>query len=375
MRALVTGSRGFLGSNLVTHLRERPDVEVLEWHRGSADGDLERLVASADIVYHIAGINRPKDPAEFTTGNAGITGRVVAAAKASGRRAPIVLSSSTQAALDNPYGHSKRAAEDAVLDYAVAEGAACAVYRLPNVFGKWSRPNYNSAVATFCHNVVRGLPITVNDRAAPLRLVYVDDVCREFLGLIDAPRPAPATHDAARREVAPVYSTTVGELADLIQSFGSSRERRTVGHVGEGLERALYATYLSFIPPEHFAYGLTRHVDPRGEFAEVVRTADSGQFSYFTAHPGVTRGGHYHHTKNEKFLVLRGHARFRFRDVRSGAEHVLETRGEDARVVETVPGWAHDITNIGHEEMVVMLWANEAFDPARPDTVATRLSA
>jgi UDP-2-acetamido-2,6-beta-L-arabino-hexul-4-ose reductase len=373
MRALVTGSRGFLGSNLVTRLRERAGVEVLEWHRGSAEGDLKRLVASADIVYHLAGINRPKDPAEFTTGNAGITGQVVAAAKASGLRTPIVLSSSTQAALDNPYGHSKRAAEDAVLDYAVAEGAACAVYRLPNVFGKWSRPNYNSAVATFCHNVVRGLPITVNDRAAPLRLVYVDDVCLEFLGLLDAPRSAPVTREAARREVEPVYSTTVGELADLIQSFGTSRERRTVGRVGEGLERALYATYLSFVPPEDFAYGLTRHVDPRGEFAEVVRTADSGQFSYFTAHPGVTRGGHYHHTKNEKFLVLRGHARFRFRDIRSGTEHVIETRGADARVVETVPGWAHDITNIGSDEMVVMLWANEAFDPAHPDTVAARL--
>ena len=374
MRALVTGSRGFVGSNLVTHLRERQGVKVLEWHRDSAPGSLGELVASADVVYHLAGINRPKDPAEFATGNGGITEQVVQAARRAGRRVPIVLSSSTQAALDNPYGQSKRAAEDAVLGYALAEGAACAVYRLPNVFGKWSRPNYNSAVATFCHNVSRGLPITVNDHGTPLRLVYVDDVCREFLGLLDAPRPSPVDQSAVRREVSPVYATTVGELADLIQSFGTSRDRRAVGRVGEGLERALYATYLSFIPPEHFSYGLTRHVDPRGEFAEVVRTADSGQFSYFTAHPGVTRGGHYHHTKNEKFLVLRGHARFRFRDIRTGAEHSLETRGEDARVVETVPGWAHDITNIGRDEMVVMLWANEAFDPAHPDTVATRLA-
>jgi UDP-2-acetamido-2,6-beta-L-arabino-hexul-4-ose reductase len=296
MRALVTGSRGFVGSNLVTHLRERQGVEVLEWHRESPPGSLGDFVSSADIVYHLAGINRPKDPAEFTAGNAGITDQVVAAARRAGRRVPIVLSSSTQAALDNPYGHSKRAAEDAVLDYAVGEGAACAVYRLPNVFGKWSRPNYNSAVATFCHNVSRGLPITVNDRSAPLRLVYVDDVCGEFLALLDALRTPPADRESVRREVSPVYATTVGELADLIQAFGTSRDRRTVGHVGVGLERALYATYLSFIPPEQFAYGLTRHVDPRGEFAEVVRTADSGQFSYFTAHPGVTRGGHYHHT-------------------------------------------------------------------------------
>ena len=200
MRALVTGSRGFVGSNLVTHLRERQGVEVLEWHRDSAPGALGDLVASADIVFHLAGINRPKDPAEFAAGNGGITEQVVAAARRAGRRVPIVLSSSTQAALDNPYGQSKRLAEDAVIDYALAEGAACSVYRLPNVFGKWSLPNYNSAVATFCHNVSRGLPITVNDRSAPLRLVYVDDVCRDFLGMLDAPRTPPADPEAVRRE-------------------------------------------------------------------------------------------------------------------------------------------------------------------------------
>lgn len=373
MRALVTGSRGFLGTNLVVHLRERPGVTVAEFHRGTAPADLPALVAEADVVFHVAGINRPQDPAEFTSGNVGLTSAVVTAAQAAGRPIPIVLCSSTQAALDNPYGASKRAAEDLVLDYGLRHGAACRVYRLPNVFGKWSRPAYNSAVATFCHNVVRGLPITIHDPAAPLRLVYVDDVCQDFLKILDEPPAAPATREAMVRSVEPVYETTVGDLAATIQGFGRSRETRSVDRVGTGLVRALYATYLSFLPPEQFVYGLTRHVDPRGEFAEVVRTADSGQFSYFTAHPGVTRGGHYHHTKNEKFLVLRGRARFRFRDVRTGAEHALETSGDEPRVVETVPGWAHDITNIGSDEMVVMLWANEAFDPARPDTVAQGL--
>jgi UDP-2-acetamido-2,6-beta-L-arabino-hexul-4-ose reductase len=377
MRALVTGSRGFLGTNLVVHLRERSAVTVTEFHRGVPPAELPALVAGADVVFHVAGINRPENTAEFHSGNVGLTSAVVSAATASGRPIPIVLCSSTQAALDNPYGASKRAAEDLVLEYSVAQGVACSVYRLPNVFGKWSRPNYNSAVATFCHNVTHGLPITVHDPAAPLRLVYVDDVCREFLTVLDeltGPSPAPPTHrEAMRRTVGPVYETTVGDLAATIQGFGRSRESRTVDRVGTGLERALYATYLSFLPPEGFAYELTRHVDPRGEFAEVVRTADSGQFSYFTAHPGVTRGGHYHHTKNEKFLVLRGRARFRFRDIRTGVEHVLETSGDDPRVVETVPGWAHDITNVGSDEMVVMLWANEAFDPARPDTVAQGL--
>jgi UDP-2-acetamido-2,6-beta-L-arabino-hexul-4-ose reductase len=377
MRALVTGSRGFLGANLVVHLRERPGVTVTEFHRGIPAADLPALVAEADVVFHVAGINRPQDPAEFTSGNVGLTAAVVAAAEAAGRPIPIVLCSSTQAALENPYGASKRAAEDFLLDYGVARGAACRVYRLPNVFGKWSRPNYNSAVATFCHNVSRGLPIAIHDPSVPLRLVYVDDVCREFLTVLDEPvgspaRP-PADREAMRCTVEPVYETTVGDLAATIQGFGRSRETRSVDRVGTGLVRALYATYLSFLPPEDFAYGLTRHIDPRGEFAEVVRTQDSGQFSYFTAHPGVTRGGHYHHTKNEKFLVLRGRARFRFRDIRTGAEHVLETSGDEPRVVETVPGWAHDITNIGSDEMVVMLWANEAFDPARPDTVARQL--
>lgn len=373
MRALVTGSRGFLGTNLVVHLRERAGVTVTEFHRGTAPADLPALVGDADVVFHVAGINRPRDPAEFTSGNVGLTSAVVAAATAAGRPIPIVLCSSTQAALDNPYGVSKRAAEDLVFDYGLRRGAACRVYRLPNVFGKWSRPTYNSAVATFCHNVVNGLPITVHDPAAPLRLVYVDDVCREFLTVLDEPAGPPPSREAMIRSVEPVYETTVGDVAATIQGFGRSRETRSVDRVGTGLVRALYATYLSFLPPAQFAYGLTRHVDPRGEFAEVVRTADSGQFSYFTAHPGVTRGGHYHHTKNEKFLVLRGRARFRFRDVRTGAEHSFETSGDEPRVVETVPGWAHDITNIGSDEMVVMLWANEAFDPTRPDTVAQGL--
>jgi UDP-2-acetamido-2,6-beta-L-arabino-hexul-4-ose reductase len=375
MRALVTGSRGFVGSNLIVRLRERPGVTVSEFHRGVAPAELPALVRAADVIFHVAGINRPQDPADFNRGNVGLTSAVVTAAMAAGRPIPIVLCSSTQAALDNAYGASKRGAENLVLDYAVVQGAACRVYRLPNVFGKWSRPNYNSAVATFCHNVTHGLPITIHDPAAPLRLVYIDDVCQEFLTTLDQPAGAPGSREAMVRSVEPVYETTVGEVAAIIQGFGRSRESRTVDRVGTGLTRALYATYLSFLPPEDFAYGLTRHVDPRGEFAEVVRTDDSGQFSYFTAHPGVTRGGHYHHTKNEKFLVLRGRARFRFRDIRTGAEHVLEASGHEPRVVETVPGWAHDITNIGTDEMVVMLWANEAFDPAHPDTIATPLTS
>jgi UDP-2-acetamido-2,6-beta-L-arabino-hexul-4-ose reductase len=372
MRVLVTGCRGFLGTNLVVRLRERGGITVLESHRGNSRDALGESVRQADVIFHLAGVNRPRDEAEFVAGNATLTADVCAFARQAGRPIPVVLSSSIQADRANGYGISKKMAEDLVMRYADDTGAACRIYRLPNVFGKWSRPNYNSAVATFCHNVARGLPIEIHDPSAPLRLVYVDDVCQEFLTMLDA--DAGATVAAcATREVRPVYETTVGEVAAHIRSFAASRINRTVGRVGHGLIRALYATYLSFLPPEAFVHALTRHVDPRGEFAEVVRTEDSGQVSYFTAHPGVTRGGHYHHTKNEKFLVLRGHARFRFRDIRSGVEHHLDTHGGEPQVVETVPGWAHDITNVGSEELVVMLWANEAFDPTRPDTVAAGL--
>lgn len=373
VRTLVTGSQGFIGHNLLVRLAEDRSFMVAEWHRGHSEKKLLERIAEADAIVHLAGVNRPQDRQEFVRGNAGLTQTVVEAAAASGRKIPVILASSIQAMHDNPYGRSKLEAEEAVTSYATAHAVACPIYRLPNVFGKWSRPNYNSAVATFCHNVVHGLPITVHDPAALLRLAYIDDVCSELIAATRASGEAPGECGSVMRSVEPVYETTVGDLAETIQAFGRHRGMPSVGHVGSGLERALYATYLSFLPPSQFSYPVQRHVDPRGEFAEVVRTLDSGQMSYFTAHPGVTRGGHYHHTKNEKFLVLRGKARFRFEDLRTGATHAIEASGAEPEVVETVPGWSHDITNIGTEEMLVMLWANEAFDPSKPDTVARSL--
>ena len=237
------------------------------------------------------------------------------------------------------------------------------VYRLPNVFGKWCRPNYNSAVATFCHNIARDLPITIHDPAAPLDLVYVDDVVSAFLAALA--EPARATP-----EVQPVYRTTVGEVAGLLRQFRGSRDTLITERVGTGLTRALYATFVSYLPPEMFGYDVKQYVDPRGAFMEMLKTHDSGQFSVFTAHAGVTRGGHYHHTKTEKFLVVRGRARFRFRHMATGEIHEILTSGDTPHVVETIPGWTHDITNIGEDEMIVALWANEIFDRQRPDTYA-----
>lgn len=367
MPVLVTGAQGFIGRNLLVHLAER-GVEVLTI--GSQDGEdaLPAAVARADFVYHLAGVNRPRDEAEFISGNVDLTRRLCDLLKATRRRVPLVLSSSTQAEQDNPYGRSKRIGEEIALAYGRDTGATVRVFRLTNVFGKWARPNYNSVVATFCHNLARGLPITVNDPSAPLSLVYIDDVVRAFLEVLDEPGEG-----ASLIEAGPIYQTTVGSVAEAIRRFLADRETLMIGRVGSGLPRALYSTFLSYLEPSDFEYQIPRHADPRGVFVEMLKTPDCGQFSYFTAGPGITRGGHYHHTKTEKFLVLTGEARFGFRHIITGERHDLVTRGGEGRIVETIPGWIHDITNIGDTEMVVMLWANEIFDRDRPDTMAAKV--
>lgn len=366
MRVVVTGARGFIGQNLMLHLAERGHA-VVEIGSDASEADLFAALEQADLVFHLAGVNRPPGDEAFVTGNVDFTRTLCEGLDATGRPIPVVFSSSTQAALDNAYGRSKRAAEDLLLAYA-ASGAPVRIFRLTNVFGKWARPNYNSAVATFCHNTARGLDITVNDPAAPLNLIHIDDVCAAFLALIDQPFSG-----GAFAEAGPVYRTTVGEVADAIRGFAASRETMTIDRVGAGLTRALYSTYLSYLEPAAFAYDVPRHGDERGVFVEMLKTPDCGQFSYFTAGPGITRGQHYHHTKTEKFLVLTGRARFGFRHMVTGETFHLETEGGQGRIVETIPGWTHDITNVGDQEMVVMLWANEIFDRARPDTIAMKV--
>lgn len=365
MRVLITGINGFVGKNLLVHLGERSDVEVAGFTREHALDALPEMVAQADFIFHLAGVNRPQDPKEFHVGNADLTRALCAAVRASGRKIPVVYSSSTQAELDNPYGKSKRDAENELLALREQLGVPVYIFRLPNVFGKWAKPNYNSAVATFCHNIARGLPVAINDPNAQITLAYVDDVIGTFIALMDGKSEAEAFV-----EVQPLYAITVGRLAEQLQAFRNSRQTMVTEPVGTGLVRALYSTYLSFVPPEKFTYEVPKYGDPRGVFVEMLKTRDSGQFSYFTAHPGVTRGGHYHHSKTEKFLVIKGSACFRFRHVISGEFYELFTTGEKPQVVETVPGWTHDITNVGDDEMIVMLWANEIFDRDHPDTYA-----
>ncbi|CAJ0889106.1 UDP-2-acetamido-2,6-beta-L-arabino-hexul-4-ose reductase [Ralstonia mannitolilytica] len=375
MDVLITGADGFVGKNLRLFLSERKDVQVHCFTRADEIEHLPTLLREADFVFHLAGVNRPQHPQEFASGNAGLTQALCQAlcneADATGRRIPVIYTSSTQANRDNAYGHSKRGAEDALFAARDSHGIPVHVFRLPNVFGKWCKPNYNSAIATFCYNTARGLPIQVNDPAAPVTLVYVDDVIDRFVQLMDG---ADAHVDAdGFAVVSPQYTATVGELAAYIQSFRNSRESLVIDRVGTGLVRALYATYVSYLPVDSFAYTVPQYGDPRGVFVEMLKTPDCGQFSFFTAHPGITRGGHYHHTKTEKFLVIKGRARFKFRHMHTGETHELITSGEKAEIVETVPGWTHDITNIGEDEMIVMLWANEIFDRARPDTYACPL--
>lgn len=375
LKVLITGAKGFIGKNLQVHLAERQNVQVVCFTREHTVEQLPELLQGVEFVIHLAGINRPQDPKEFVLGNTNLTlalcDAVANIAINTGKRIPVVCSSSIQAKADNPYGQSKRAAEDALFALHRKHGVPVHVFRLPNVFGKWCKPNYNSAVATFCHNIARGLPIKINDPGAPVTLVYVDDVISRFLQLMNG---TDATVDAEGfATVAPQYTSTVSELAGLIQSFKESRVTLMTEHVGEGLVRALYATYVSYLPAESFSYVVPQHADQRGVFVEMLKTPDCGQFSYFTAHPGITRGGHYHHTKTEKFLVIKGHARFKFRHMQTGEMHELVTRGDKAEIVETVPGWTHDITNIGSDEMVVMLWANEVFDRERPDTFSCKV--
>ena len=365
-RIVVTGADGFIGRNLIVRLREL-GKDVLPLGRDSPRTAWLAAIADADAVVHLAGANRPADPAEFMAVNRGTADLVADAVRAAGRPIRIAYASSSRAGEPTDYGRSKLAGEERLTSLGKETGSPIHVLRLPNVFGKWARPNYNSAVATFCHNIARGLPIEVNDPAAPLTLVYIDDVVATLVAIVDGQVAAGMV------AVDPVYQTTVGAVAETIAGFRRDREQNLIDCVGGGLTRALYSTYVAALPVEEFSYAITAHTDPRGSFSEMLKTRTSGQFSYFTAYPGVTRGGHYHHTKTEKFLIVHGTARFGFRHVVTGETHEIIVSGDRPEIVETVPGWAHDVTNIGDTELISLLWANEIFDRAHPDTVAAKV--
>jgi len=367
MNVLVTGSNGFIGKNLIIHLNEL-NIQVTTYTRENSIQDLEEFIKDIDWIIHLAGENRPKDERDFDIVNTGLTTSICDAVRSSGRKISIILASSTQADFDNAYGKSKLGAEAAVKALEVDTGCPVHVYRLPGVFGKWCKPNYNSVVATFCHNISHGLPIQVNNSDFELSLIYIDDVVEEFTKIMQG-----AKSSKKEPSVQPEYKIKLGDLANQIKLFRESRGSLITERVGSGLIRKLYSTYLSYLPSNKFSYLIPSYGDERGIFAEMLKTKDSGQFSFFTAGPGVTRGGHYHHSKTEKFLVVQGEAKFGFRHMVSNETHEIIATSKKLKIVETVPGWSHDITNIGTDEIVVMLWANEIFDPENPDTIAHKV--
>lgn len=367
MKVLVTGAGGFIGKNLISELERREDVEVLSFEKDTPMELLEEYCKNCDFVYNLAGVNRPEHVEEFMEGNFGFATTLVETLKKNGNICPIMNSSSIQAALDNPYGRSKKAGEDMLFAYGRQTGAAVYIYRFPNVFGKWCRPNYNSAVATFCHNIAHDLPIQVNDRSTVMHLVYIDDVVKELLQALEC---HPHINADGYCYVPVEHEITLGEIVDMLYRFRESRKNLMVPDMMEnGLEKKLYATYLSYLPKDQFSYPLIMHEDERGSFTEILKSADRGQVSINISKPGITKGNHWHHTKNEKFVVVSGKGLIQFR--KHGEEEIIEyhVSGEKLEVVDIPTGYTHTIINEGDTDLVTLMWCNECFNPDKPDTM------
>lgn len=364
MKILVTGAKGFIGKNLIIQLKNEGYTDVFEYDVDSSGEELDRYCRECGFVYHLAGVNRPETEQEFMEGNFGFTSKLLETLKKYNNRAPIMLSSSIQAALDNAYGKSKKAGEDLLFSYGKETGAAVFVFRFPNVFGKWCRPNYNSAVATFCHNIARGLPITVNNPDVVMNLVYIDDVVKALIALL---RGACVPEDGFCR-VENEFHIKLGRIAELLKSFKQSRETLEIPTLSDLFEKDLYSTYLSYLPEDAFSYELKMNTDNRGSFTEMIRTPERGQVSVNISKPGIVKGNHWHHTKNEKFLVVCGTGVIRFR--KPDESKVIEyfVSGDKLEVVDIPTGYTHNIENLGKSDMVTVMWANERFDPENPDT-------
>ncbi len=375
MNILVTGAKGFVGKNLCATLKNiaegkdksfgfSADITVFEYDLDTAPEALDAWCRDCDFVFHLAGVNRPKDAWEFMEGNFGFTDTLLRKLEANGNPCPIMLSSSTQATLDNPYGKSKLAGEERLRRYGEQTGAKTLIYRFPNLFGKWCRPNYNSVVATFCHNIAHGLPIRIDNPDTALRLAYIDDVAAELIAALQGKEH----RDGAFCCVPTVHEIKLGELAALLESFHASRRDLSAPDTGDALTKKLYATYLSYLPENEFSYPLVRHTDVRGSFTEILRTADRGQFSVNISKPGIVKGNHWHHTKNEKFLVVSGRGVIRFRRIDSDRVYEYHVCGDKPEVVDIPTGYTHNIENLGDTDMVTFMWASECFDPDKPDT-------
>ena len=363
MKVLITGSDGFIAKNLIVTLMKMPHIEILKYSKKSTLDELDKLIQEADFIFHLAGVNRPKDTQEFYEGNSDLTKTIVDIIQKHKKSIPMLFSSSAQVGNDSDYSKSKKEAEDIIQKYSKNNEVSCFIYRLPNVFGKWSKPNYNSVISTWCYNITRDIDIQVNDRDTKINLVYIGDVIHAFIDHLYVNSETEIFH-----EIQTIYEKTLGEIEELLYKFRDSRKTLLIPNIAKGFERVLYATYLSYLPKDKFSYRLSGHKDARGTFYEILKTTDSGQLGISTTKPGVTRGNHYHNTKNEKFLVIKGKALIELRDVFSDEIIQCNVKGDELEIVEMIPGYTHNITNTGDEEMVLLIWANENYDPNKPDT-------
>lgn len=365
MKILVTGAKGFIGKNLIAELRNRCYLDIYEYDLDSKEEVLDIYCREAQFVFHLAGINRPKEASEFMKGNHGFTSLLLEKMKQNNNTCPILFASSIQAALNNPYGESKKAGEELFLNYTKETGADVFIYRLQNVFGKWCKPNYNSVVATFCSHIANGLPIQINNPDTSLTLIYIDDVVNEFINVIEG---KPKILDDKYCYIEPFYVAKLGEIAKIIQSFKCAREKLSIPDMGNNFIKKLYSTYLTYLPVSMLAYPLKMNIDKRGSFTEIIRTSDQGQISVNIIKPGIIKGNHWHNTKNEKFIVVGGKAVIKLRKVGDEDVSVYDVSGEKIEVVDIPPGYTHNINNVGTEDLVTIIWCNEEFNPAAPDT-------
>lgn len=363
-RVLVTGAKGFIGRNLVTKLKETEEYQLFEFDEQKTVNELEVFVKQSDFIVHLAGSNRPQDISEYREVNFGLTEVITKILSNCDRKIPVIFSSSTQAELDNHYGISKKQAEDLLLEHAKNNGSKVFILRLTNVFGKWCRPNYNSVVATFCNNIANELPIQINDPNSVLKLVYIDDVLNAIINLMNIDQDKLSGFI----NVGPVYELNLGHLAEVIYSFKESRKNLVLPDVSDEFTKKLYSTYLSYLNKNDFKYELKTNTDNRGDLTELIKSEKFGQIFMSTTKPGITRGNHYHHTKTEKFIVIKGKAQINFKKIDEDEVISYEVCGDKIEIVDIPPGYTHNIVNIGDEELITLFWANEIFNPDKPDT-------
>ena len=366
MRILVTGAEGFIAKNTIFFLKQRTDIQIFTFSRKNKISELSDLLSKTDFILHLAGVNRSEEKKEFVNSNETLTKELCNLIVKNKKKIPILFSSSTQVDLNNFYGISKKNAEQFLIDFSDKFKNPVYIFKLPNVFGKWCKPNYNSVVATFCYNIARNIPINVHRSADIIRLVYIDDVVNHFIKIIDDYKKKKNIRRS--QDVKPSYQISISKLAKQIFTFKEISSSNILERVGTGLVRALYSTYVSYLPKEEFSYSIKQHIDQRGTFIEMLKTPDCGQFSCFTILPNKTRGNHYHHSKTEKFLVVKGRALFKFLNLNTLDTYEKIVDSGEPKIVNSIPGWAHSIKNIGDEEIIVMLWSNETYDSLRPDT-------